>query len=168
MNKNDPLGMSESKSSGASKSAKVRKPIIIKQSELSAQELRDFADLFEPLDNSRKIAEIFESGQSLLCDVYEGADGSTGLTFLTVSSHDNGSSSPVIKLEQNTVLLQKSGAMAEVRSPSIIFQDYQSAEVSLERPGKAAYSLAVEGFHLGGNKIQVMVEFRGIPIMDRE
>ncbi len=138
--------------------------VIVEQSQLTEQDFREYAALFEPLDKSRKITEVFESGQSMLCDVYEQADGSTGLTFLTVKSLAGEKGQAVIVIEQNTMLLPKEGEAIDVISPSIIIRDFQKGEVSIAGPDGDEYSLGVEGFHLDDDKIQLEVEFRGTPI----
>ena len=169
---NDPLKMSESRGAQSSTSARrprgatgtrAEKPIIVEQGELSEKELREFAALFEPIIKSRKVAEIFQSGQSMLCDVYEGPDGSLGLTFLTVSSHANEKDSPAIMIQQKTIELQKNGGLNEVTAPSMIINDYQSGKISIGGADGFNYSLSLEGFHLGKDMIQVMAEFKGTP-----
>lgn len=169
---NDPLKMTESRGTQSSTSARrprgatgprAEKPIIVEQGELSEKELREFAALFEPIEKSRKVAEIFQSGQSMLCDVYEGADGSLGLTFLTVSSHSNEKESPAIMIQQKTIELQKNGNSNEVTSPSMLIKDYQSGKITIGGADGSNYSLSLEGFHMGEGMIQIMAEFQGTP-----
>ncbi|NOX98445.1 MAG: hypothetical protein GXP30_01735 [Verrucomicrobia bacterium] len=136
--------------------------VIVEQSQLSEQDFREYAALFEPLDKSRKVIEVFESGQSMLCD--EQADGSMGLTFLTVKSLAGEKGQAVIVIEQNTMLLPKDGEAIDVISPSIVIRDFQKGEVSITGSDGGEYSLGVEGFHLGDDKIQLAVEFRGAPV----
>jgi len=165
--KNDPLNMSESSSPGKAYSEKTAKPIIVDNSNLSAQELRDFAELFEPLDQSRKISEIFRSGQSLLCDVYQEPGGSIGLIFLTVSSHAVENGSPAIMIQQTTMMLQDNGDTKGVLYPSMTIKDYQSGKISIGDDDGSRYSLSLEAFHMGENRIQVMAEFEGTPNVNR-
>lgn len=140
---------------------------VFNSDDLDADFAEELAKLFDepPLyESERTIHAIFESGQSVLCDVTTTKSGGLGLTYLTVTSVPiEGEEGQGIQVETHTTGFEANGDIVDGRSMKLLYRDHQNGGMMFEGPGMK-YSFFFEGFHLDDGAIEGEVTFEGSPV----
>lgn len=139
--------------------------IVVEDVGLSSEELRELEELFEPLEDNRRMTEVVQLGQSVLCDVLTYDDGRVAFTFITPQLMTAESGEAMLIFKSGTSMLHLDGSLDILTSPTVITKENQSAKISIGREDRTSYSMQFSGILIGGDALALSAEMTGDPAM---
>jgi hypothetical protein len=139
--------------------------IVVENVDLSADELRELEELFEPVEDKRRMTEVVQLGQSVLADVLTYDDGRVAYTFLTPQSMMAESGEAMLIFKSETSMLHPDGSSDMLTAPTVITRENQSAQISISRADGTTYSMQFSGFLIGDDALALSAEMTGDPAM---
>ena len=142
--------------------------IVVEEVGLSSDELWELEELFEPIEDKRRVTDVVELGQSVLCDVLTYDDGRVAFTFLTPHSTVGHSGETRLVFKSEMSMLHPDGGIDTLSSPTITAFEAQTAKISLEKADGSAYSVEFSGILIGDDALALSLEMTGNPAMPQE